>query len=230
LAIAPVNLAAIAGRADSAGNCRSLRETFRATIASGSCTTNNDCDQQAGLEYPADPDACAVYFAASKSSEVHQLWLQWEQACFRDYPECRTPPQPAVCREGHCGPVCPGTELPICLATCVGPTSGTACGGHYRDCLLDDGSICQCTNGTMVCQKPEADPNCPLTCLNWPGGGVYNSGGGVTTDGGTADGAGSSDGATSDAVVPGAGSVSSDGSTGADAGASDALNNDAHDG
>lgn len=139
--IAPIDLAAVAARPPAPDGCRSLRDDYKTLITSPTCAVDLDCLGRAGVPI-AGAATCEIAVNAGAAAMIEELREKWSASCQpSDAAPCTALPQPAVCRDGHCAPVCPGVALPACPRTlpasaacplaCVDPPGGgTFQGAH----------------------------------------------------------------------------------------------------
>jgi hypothetical protein len=194
--ITPIDPQVVAARTAAANSCRALRDQYESLVHQQACSSDSDCVALASFPIAPAPGGCGLDVTLPGARAVEGLWQQWQASCI-DLPVsgCTTP-QPAVCRAGSCAPVCPGETIPGCPALCYGTagTDGAACTGTYGwPCARPGGLTCDCVNGKITCRVPQpVSATCPLTCLDYPGGGTYVDGlvlhppldGGSRTDGG----------------------------------------------
>jgi hypothetical protein len=102
--LAPIDLTALAARAPAPDGCRALRDTYRSWMQMSACTADSDCQVLPGLSLPGEMEICEFYVNQNVSSAAYTtLANQWEAACATSTESC-SPPKPAACRQGICGP------------------------------------------------------------------------------------------------------------------------------
>jgi len=180
--IAPIDLQALGGRTAPANSCRALRDRYLAFLQPQACVSDADCVGIAPPPIAPPPaDSCGLPVTQAGAEALSSLETQWQTACV-EVPLATCPvPQPAVCRAGACAAVCPGESIPGCPPPCpAGWTNigGTACGSGSVWSCTQSGQVCTCANGKITCGPPQpVSATCPLTCLDYPGGGSYVNGG-----------------------------------------------------
>ncbi len=177
--LAPVDLAAIAGRASAPGNCRALREQYASLLEVQPCAADADCVAVPNLPIPGVAAGCGVDVTWAGARAVAALGAAWDEACAAvPVSDCDIP-QPAVCRAGLCAPACPGEQVPVCLQECddVNARAGGSCPENGISCRRADGMVCACTDFTVACRPAQpVSATCPLFCNDRPGGGTYTGG------------------------------------------------------
>lgn len=179
LKLVAVDPAVIMARPAAANSCQAMRGQIRALIDTAStCSTDADCQVvTADIQIPGS-SICNVYVNRSLTfSTLANAKSQWDAACLTDdtfycgggYAQV----QPAVCRSGTCGELCPGINLPVCPAvTCESRelTPGGSCVQYAgADCIGPGGQYCTCTGqgSTLVCQPPsQVVPGCSIPCMS----------------------------------------------------------------
>jgi hypothetical protein len=178
--LGPVDPAAIAARPPSPTGCRTIADPYHALIVSPpACSTNADCVASIGLQIPGDPSTCGVYLPIS-SWPTFEGWVNaWAVSCPSATTTCSSALQPAVCRDGACGPACPGEALQTCPNNRCPSTifQGGSCNVGALGCQSTDTTACTCVKGAWSC-GPSAplSASCPLTC-SIEGGGTLVDGG-----------------------------------------------------
>jgi hypothetical protein len=158
----------IDARAGAAPGCRVIRDEVRALLPLGaSCREDAECQALPPIPIPGEPDSCHLFVNRSTASALEERDKLWREMCLVDHRRrsCH-PPQPAVCRAGACGPICPGVDLPTCPRRCNAISiydlkPGSACAG-WENCRHED-EICRCENGTLRCGL--TSPDCPIACV-----------------------------------------------------------------
>jgi len=179
LKLVTVDPAVIMSRPAPANSCQALRSQIHALIDGATdCTSDADCQVvTADIHIPGD-GICDVYVnRLIDFPTLANAKAQWDAACLTDdtfscsggYGQV----QPAICRSGKCGELCPGINLPFCpVVTCDsrGLTPGGFCVQYAgADCNGSGEQYCTCTGqgSTLVCQPPsQVVPGCPIPCVS----------------------------------------------------------------
>jgi hypothetical protein len=195
LRMIPIDLDALTARSSPPGNCRSLRaQDLALQQQPQTCTADRDCVAIYAPAVTGAPRSCGLYANLAAAEALSRVAAAWAAGCTSEDQDngCSEPAQPAVCRDGACGPACPGENIPTCPRPCATGVDvpGAACDGDTR-CSSAAGLVCNCVNGAVACGPPQpTSATCPVICNDWPGGGTFA--GGVIThpDAGAPAGAG----------------------------------------
>jgi hypothetical protein len=177
--IAPIDPATVASRLPTRDGCRALREDYETLTTAATCASNLDCLGRKGLPIGGSA-ACDIDINIGAAAMIEEIGEKWSAACRTGEPvACAALPQPAVCRDGICAPVCPGVVVPTCAPACTlvkTPEDGESCGDTYfPPCRRPDGQTCTCGSSDMRvhCTAPPTSATCPLPCVDAPGGGTF---------------------------------------------------------
>lgn len=178
VAIAPIDMTALAARSVPADSCRSTRDTYHQLLGDRSCQIDVDCRVAAGLALPGEPPACGVSLNAGAADVVAALANRWRTACIDADTQC--PPLNdggrIRCLQGRCTTSCFGSDVPVCAISCRRSPGGdfiegSPCTGS-TDCMSDDRRRCVCTGSVVTCASYPSLPDCPYDCLPLPDGGA----------------------------------------------------------
>jgi hypothetical protein len=194
VAIAAIDLVALAARSVPPDSCRSTRDDYQQLAAATSCQTHADCRSLAALVPPGEALMCNLFVNAGAADMLSSLAGHWQATC-NGGQYCGNATGPAGCVAGTCAEVCVGRYLPPCPPDCRGfdVVEGHSCAINIW-CVADDGRRCVCNGGVVTCAADAPPtPDCPFTCIpSTVDAGATPGGADARTDGG-ADGADSSD-------------------------------------